>query len=84
MQNILNISFIFFAIVMVEVIKFRSNLFKLRVEKSEKSPCDYSILIKGLPQDITLYELQHFMNEELTLLSVDPTVVKIYLIYDVK
>lgn len=41
-------------------------------------------MIKGLPKDITLYEIQHFIDQELTRLNVDPTLVKIYLIYDVK
>lgn len=54
------------------------------MERSEKTPADYSVLIKGLPKDITIYELQEFMNEELTRLNVDPMLVKIYLIYDVK
>lgn len=62
MQNILNIAFIFLSIILVEAIKFRSLIFKLRVEKQEKTPSDYSILIKGLPHDITVYELSQFMN----------------------
>lgn len=37
-----------------------------------------------MPEDITIYELQQFMDEELNLLGVDSTVIKIYLIFDVK
>ena len=83
-QNGLNISFILLAIVMVEWIKYRSNQFRLDVSRHERTPADYSILVRGLPKDITIYEIQHFMDEELSSLKVDPSVVKIYLIYDVK
>lgn len=61
-QNALNIAFILICIILIEGIKYYCLRFKVKVEKQEKSPSDYSILIKGLPHDITVYELSHFMN----------------------
>lgn len=82
-QTVSNMLFTLFLIILVEYIKYKSNSFKIKVQKNEKSPSDFSVLLKGLPKDITLYELQQFMTEELERLNVDPTLVKIYLIYDV-
>lgn len=46
---------------------------------------DYSILLKGLPKDITMNEIQKFIEDKLLYIGApETTVVKIYLIYDFK
>lgn len=55
LQNALNIMFVFVAIVVIEAMKFKLQLTYLRWIEFEDGPADYSILLKGLPRDITLY-----------------------------
>ena len=83
-QNVLNLVFAFLAVIVIQAMKFRLLLNRLKLIEFEDEPADYSIMLKGLPKDITLYEIQEFMKEELMALGVDSTVVKIYLIYDGK
>lgn len=84
LQNILNLVFVFVSMGVIQAMKFKLLLTRLKFIEFEDEPADYSILLKGLPKDITLYEIQEFMKEELTALGVDSTLVKIYLIYDSK
>ena len=46
---------------------------------------DFSVMLKGLPKDITIYEIQKFVEDKLTYLgSEDNTIIKIYVIYNLK
>lgn len=46
---------------------------------------DYSVMIKGLPKDITISEIQEFVTNKIVELNrPDAMLLKIYLIYDLK
>ena len=46
---------------------------------------DYSIMLKGLPKDVTLSEIQKFVEDKLLYSGApDIKVLKIYLIYNMK
>jgi hypothetical protein len=59
---VLNIVFVFVAIVAIQAMKFKLLLSRLKMIEFEDEPADYSVLLKGLPKDITLYDIQEFMN----------------------
>ena len=42
-------------------------------------------MVKGLPKDITIYEIQKFLEDKLLYTGApDVTIVKIYIIYNLK
>lgn len=49
------------------------------------SAAEYSFIIKGLPSDITITEIQKYVEDKILMTGApDADVVKIYLIYNVK
>ena len=46
---------------------------------------DYSVMVKGLPQDVTLSEIQKFIEDKLLYSGAPGTsVLKIYVIYNLR
>jgi len=46
---------------------------------------NYSFMLKGLPKDITITEMQKYVEDNLLFSGApDTTIIKIYLIYDFK
>lgn len=46
---------------------------------------EYSLMVKGVPKDVTLLEIQKFLEQKLLLGGApDTSIIKIYLIYNLK
>ena len=58
---------------------------KVRVLQSEPSSASYSFVIKGLPPDINIKELQKYVEDKLMFSGApDVEIIKIYIIYNFK
>lgn len=53
--------------------------------RNKLSAADYSFIIKGLPSDITVKEIQKYVEDKMLFSGApDVTIIKIYLIYNFK
>ena len=53
--------------------------------KGKQTASDYSFVIKGLPADITVTEIQKYVEDKMLFSGApDFTIIKIYLIYNFK
>lgn len=56
-----------------------------QLAKGKLTAADYSFVIKGLPADITVTEIQKYVEDKMLFSGApDVTIIKIYLIYNFK
>jgi hypothetical protein len=97
--NILNVKIIdamqiqagifFFAVLanifLIGFLELKMDLMASWYNEGRLKAVDYSLMIKGLPSDVTLSEIQKYLEDKLLLATApDQTIVKIYIIYNFK
>ena len=72
-------------IVLIAYLQVKMEDYVKEMNKNKNSAADYSFIIKGLPSDITITEIQKYVEDKLLFTGApDVDVIKIYLIYNFK
>jgi hypothetical protein len=72
-------------IIFISYLEVKMEDYVMEINSNKQTAADYSFIIKGLPSDITIREIQKYVEDKLLFSGApDVSVVKIYLIYNLK
>ena len=72
-------------IVFIGFLELRMDLLHVKYQEGRLKAADYSLMVKGLPSDITITEIQKYVQDKMLYSGApDLTINKIYIIYNFK